>query len=81
MRGDLMIKVLKYMNHYWNQPILYLKDGRYCIDNSLAERPLRPMTVERKKSLTFCSHDGTEVSVVYYTFVETCKMYGVSTLE
>ena len=35
----------------------------------------------RKNSLTFGSHDGAEVSVVYHTFIETCKMCGVSTLE
>ena len=91
-----------------------MKDDRYSIDrsamllgsskNSLAERTLRPMTVERKSSslprllpartcslarartgrknsLTFGSHDGAEVSVIYHTFIETCKMCGVSTLE
>ena len=47
MRGDLMHKALNYLNSFWNQLILYLKDGRYSIDNSLAERTLRPMTVER----------------------------------
>ena len=35
----------------------------------------------RKNSLTFGSHDGAEVSVLYHTFIETCKMCGVSTLE
>jgi len=81
MRGYLMHKALNYLKSFWNQLILYLKDGRYSIDNSLAERTLRPMTVERKNSLTFGSHDGAEVSVIYHTFIETCKMCGVSTLE
>ena len=81
MRGDLMQKALNYLKSFWDQLFLYLKDGRYCIDNSLAERTLRPMTVERKNSLTFGSHDGAEVSVIYHTFIETCKMCGVSTLE
>ena len=81
MRGDLMHKALNYLNSFWNQLILYLKDGRYNIDNSLAERSLRPMTVERKNSLGFGSHAGVEVSVIYHTFIETCKMCGVSTLE
>ena len=47
----------------------------------MMKRTLRPMTVERKNSLTFGSHDGAEVSVIYHTFIETCKMCGVSTLE
>ena len=60
MRGDLMQKALNYLKSFWDKLILYLKDGRYCIDrsalplgsskNSLAERTLRPMTVERKRS-------------------------------
>ena len=104
MRGDLMNKALNYLKSFWNQLVLYLKDGRYSIDrsalplglskNSLAERTLRPMTVERKRSisdrllpkgrknsLTFGSHAGAKVSVIYHTFIETCKMCGVSTLE
>ena len=39
------------------------------------------MTVECKYSLAFGSHAGAKVSVIYHTFIETCKMCGVSTLE
>ena len=78
MRGDLMIKALNYLNHFWNQLILYLKDGRYSIDRSSFARLL---PTGRKNSLAFGSHDGAEVSVIYHTFFETCKMCGVSTLE
>ena len=81
MRGGLMQKALNYLKSFWDQLFLYLKDGRYNIDNSLAERMLRPMTIERKNSLGFGSHAGVEVSVIYHTFIETCKMCGVSTLE
>ena len=92
--GDMMQKALNYLKSFWDQLFLYLKDGRYNIDNSLAERMLRPMTIERKRSssarllptgrknsLGFGSHAGVEVSVIYHTFIETCKMCGVSTLE
>jgi hypothetical protein len=34
MRGNLMQKALNYLNSFWNQLILYLKDGRYSIDRS-----------------------------------------------
>lgn len=81
MRGDLMWKALNYLNSLWDQLILYLKDGRYNIDNSLAERSLSTMTVERKNSSGFGSHEGVQISVIYHTFIETCKMCGVSTLE
>ena len=81
MRGNFMLMALNYLNSFLNQLFLYLKNGRYSIDNSLVERTLRPMTVERKNSLTFGSHAGAKVSVIYHTFIETCKMCGVSTLE
>ena len=81
MKGNLMQKALNYINSFWDQLVLYLKDGRYCIDNSLAERSLRTLTVERKNSLTFGSHAGVEISVIYHTFIQTCKMCGISTLE
>ena len=93
-KGNLMQKALNYINSFWDQLVLYLKDGRYCIDNSLAERSLRTLTVERKRSisdrllpkgrknsLTFGSHAGVEISVIYHTFIQTYKMCGVSTLE
>ena len=41
----------------------------------------RLLPTGRKNSLGFGSHAGVEVSVIYHTFIETCKMCGVSTLE
>ncbi len=77
-----MQKALNYLNSFWNQLILYLKDGRYSIDrssfahllptvrkNSLAERSLRALTVERKNSLTFGSHAGMEISVICRSYI------------
>lgn len=77
---SLMYKAVNYLNSYWKELFAYRNDGRYTIDNSLAERCIRPMTVERNSSLFFGSHKGAEVSVVYHTFVETCKLAGVSVL-
>ena len=36
MRGNLMNKALNYLKSFWNQLILYLKDGRYSIDRPYA---------------------------------------------
>ena len=41
----------------------------------------RLLPTGRKNSQTFGSHAGAKVSVIYHTFIETCKMCGVSTLE
>ena len=76
MRGNLKQKALNYLNSFWNQLILYLKDGRYSIDrssfarllpagrkNSLAERSLRTLTVERKRSALPLATIGTQEHV------------------
>lgn len=76
--GELMQKAINYMNTFWNQLFNYRKDGNYTIDNSLAERSIRPMTVERKNSLFFCSTDGAKASAIFHTIIETCKLLGIS---
>ena len=62
----------------------YLLFNRYqmstpaTIDNLAAERAIRPLTVQRKNSLFFCSTKGALSSAVYNTFIETCKQVGIS---
>ena len=34
MRGSLMNKALNYLKSFWNQLVLYLKDGRYSLERS-----------------------------------------------
>lgn len=58
-----------------------MKDGRYTIDNLIAERAIRSFTVERNNAPTFCCHKGVEVSALYHTVIETCKLQGYSVLE
>ena len=49
-RGDLMEKALSYLNSFWTQLFAYTNDGCYTIDNSIAERFIRPLSGERKNS-------------------------------
>ena len=79
--GDLMQKAINDMNAFWKQLFNYRKDGNYTIDHSLAERSIRPMTVERKNSLFFCSTDGAKASAIFHTIIETCKLLGISARE
>lgn len=59
----------------------YLNDGRYDIDNSTAERLIRPLAGERKNSLFFAGSRMANVSVAYHTLLSTCRMNGLSALE
>lgn len=80
-RGDLMEKALNYLNTFWTQLFAYIKDGSYTIDNSIAERFIRPLSGERKNSLFFGSGKMAGVSAAYHTIISTCKMQGVSALQ
>ena len=62
-------------------PSNYRKDGNYTIDNSLAERCIRPLANERKNSLFFGSDKMARVSAAYHSVVSTCKQQGYSIQE
>ncbi len=79
-RGELMEKAIRYMDTFWTQLFAYLHDGSYSIDNSVAERFIRPLAGERKNSLFFGSDKMACVSTVYHTIISTCRMQGVSVL-
>ncbi len=79
--GELMATALRYLKNFWNQLFAYLKNGDYTIDNTLAERFIRPLAGERKNSLFFGSDKMAMVSAAYHTVISTCSMLGVSALE
>lgn len=76
--SDLMRTALNDLHKFWHQLFAYLKDGDYTIDNIAAERAIRPLTVQRKNSLFFCSTKGSLRSTVYNTFIEICKQAEIS---
>jgi hypothetical protein len=75
---DKMHRALNYLHTFWTQLFRYRDDGDYSIDNMAAERAIRPMTVQRKNSLFYCSTNGATRSAVYNTFIETCRSLGIS---
>jgi len=79
--SPLLAKAARYLSNLWDGIFLYLKDGRYNIDNNPAERCIRPLTRERKASLFYGGSDGVRTSVLYHTFIQTCWMSGVNALE
>lgn len=80
-RGELMDKALNYLFTYWKQLTAWRKDGRYDIDNTLAERYIRPLSGERKNSLFFGSQKMAVVSATFHTLLATCHARGVSRLK
>lgn len=35
----------------------------------------------QRSILVFSSHKGVEISTIYHTFIDTCKINGISTIE
>ena len=70
--SDLMRRALNYLHTFWKQLFAYRNDGEYTIDNLVAERTIRNMTIQRKNSLFFCSDKDARNSTIYNTFISTC---------
>lgn len=77
-RSELMSKALNYLKNFRNQIFAYRNDGEYYINNMIAKRAGRPITVQGKNSLFFGSVKGIKNSGIYKTFIEACKQSGVS---
>lgn len=69
------------MDTFWTQLFACRHDGSYSIDNSIAERFIRPLAGERKNSLFFGSDKMARVSAVYHIIISICRMQGVPVLE
>lgn len=77
-KSEVFQKALNYLNSYWTQIIAYRNDGRYEIDNSIAERAIRPMTVERKNKVAFGSEKGAMNSCAFHPINGRLKLQGKS---
>lgn len=52
----------------------FITDGRIPLDNSRAERSIRPFAVHRKNWLFADSQDGAKANAVIYSFIESAKL-------
>ena len=74
-------KVIRYKQSDSKIRESYLFKDHYDIDNSIAERFIRPLAGERKKSLSFGGSRMENVSATYHMLLLTCRMNGLSALE
>ena len=72
-----MAKAIRYSLNQWDALTLILRDGRACIDNSAAERAMRPVALGRR-NWTFAGSDAGGVrAAAFYSLIETAKINGV----
>lgn len=69
-------RALNYMKRGWENLIRYREDGDYSIDNSIAERAVRPYTVFRNGTMFHGSERGVENTTFFYSLIETGKSRG-----
>lgn len=80
-RSPYLTEALHYLDKFWKEITAYTKDGRYPIDNNLAERAIRPLTTQRNSMLHFGSDEGVEMAATYHSIISTVKLHGSSVWE
>lgn len=66
-------KSIKYTHSIFNKLSRYHLDGRYKIDNNLAENAIRPIALGRKNWLFCGNHQSAENAAIIYSMLGCCK--------
>ncbi len=67
-------EALTYASNQQKELSEFINDGRIPIDNSLAERTIRPFAVHRKNWLFADTPEGAKANAIYYSLVESAKI-------
>ena len=68
---------IRYSLSRWDALTLILRKGHACIDNSAAERAMRPIAVGRRNWTFVGSNAGGERAAAIYSLVEAAKLHGL----
>lgn len=68
-----MGKAIKYTYEIYHRLTRYHLDGRYRIDNNLAENSIRPLALGRKNYLFCGNDDAAENAAIIYSLMGCCK--------
>lgn len=79
--GGRMSKALSYTYSLFHRLSRYHLDGRYQLDNNLAENAIRPLALGRKNYLFCGNHDAAENAAVMYSLLGCCKTSNVNPRE
>lgn len=81
LKGGKMSKALYYTYNLFLRLSRYHLDGRYLLDNNLAENAIRPLAVGRKGYLFCGNHDAAENAAIMYSLLGCCKASDVNPRE
>jgi transposase len=71
-----LAEAMRYALSRWTALSVYIDDGRVELDNSVAERAMRPLGIGRKNWLFAGSDKGGERIADILTIIETVKLHG-----
>ena len=74
-------KALSYTYGLFHRLSRYHLDGRYRLDNNLAENALRDLSLGRKNYMFCGNHEAAENAAVMYSLLGCCKTCGVNPRE
>lgn len=76
-----MSKALSYTYSLFHRLSRYHLDGRYQMDNNLAENAIRPLALGRKNYMFCGNHDAAENAAVMYSLLGCCKLHDINPRE
>lgn len=79
-RHDPVAKAIAYFLNDWEGFTVFLGDGRICLTNNAAERPLRSVARGRKAWLFVGSDRGGERAAMMFGLIGTCRLNDVDPL-
>lgn len=79
--GGRMYKAISYTYSLFHKLTRYHLDGRYLLDNNLAENAIRPLAIGRKNFMFCGNHDAAENAAIMYSLFGCCKAHDVNPRE
>ena len=68
---------MDYLLNHWQALVRYTTDGALAIDNGVAERALRGLTIGRKNWLFCGSERGAQAAAVHFSLIASCHRHGL----
>ncbi len=76
-----MGKAIGYAYSLYPRLSRYVMDGRYRIDNNMAENAVRPLALGRKNYLFCRTHEAAYHAAIIYSLLGTCKLWDINPEE
>lgn len=74
-------KAVRYAYALYPRLSRYVTDGRYRIDNNLAENAVRPLALGRKNYLFCRNHEAAYHTAIVYSLLGTCRLWQIDPVK